>query len=221
MFSSTQRGLSKSRNYALSQAEGDICILCDDDVTYVDDYESIVIDAFHKLPQADVIVFNTSPINAIGQRNPITKIKKAPKFKSYGSVRIAFRLNSIRRANVWFNVNFGAGGTYSLGEESLWLNGVRRKGLKIYEHPATICTVDYGQSTWFTGRHEKYYYDKGAFLAACYPFAKAIFKYYLVCRLYDKTELTKSEILSWIERGMNGYKHSLSFREFISHYKTC
>ena len=54
MFSSTQRGLSRSRNYALSQATGDICLLCDDDVTYVDNYETIVIEAFQTLPQADI-----------------------------------------------------------------------------------------------------------------------------------------------------------------------
>lgn len=215
MFSSTQRGLSRSRNYALSQAVGDICLLCDDDVTYVDNYEAVVIEAFRKLPQADVIVFNTNLVNAFEPRNPIVKIRKAPRFKSYGSVRIAFRLNSVRHANVWFNVNFGAGSKYSAGEEALWLMELRKKGLQVYEYPATICTVDYSESTWFTGRNKKYFYDKGAFLAAGYPWLKGVFKYYFAFRLSNATDLSKNDILRWIMNGMRGYEASLSFDEYM------
>ena len=218
MFSSTQRGLSRSRNYALSQATGDICLLCDDDVTYVDNYETIVIEAFQTLPQADIIVFNTNLVNAFEPRNPIVKIRKAPRYKLYGSVRMAFRLDSIRRANVWFNTNFGAGSKYSAGEESLWLLELRKKGLQVYEYPATICAVDYSESTWFTGRNEKYYYDKGAFLAAGYPRLKGILKYYLAFRLGNATDLGKRDILRWIKNGMKGYEASLSFEEYTASY---
>ena len=98
MFSSTSVTIQKW-NYALSQATGDICLLCDDDVTYVDNYETIVIEAFRPF-RIDIIVFNTNLVNAFEPRNPIVKIRKALRYKLYGSVRIAFRLDSIRRANV-------------------------------------------------------------------------------------------------------------------------
>ena len=201
MFSSTKRGLSNSRNYALSQADGDLCLLCDDDVTYMDDYERIVVDAFRDIPQADVVVFNIERVNTTAQGRPIMKVRQAPFFSSYGSVRIAFRLKSVRRANVWFRADFGAGSKYSLGEETLWLHELRRKGLKVYEHPAIIGKVDYSQSTWFVGRNEKYYYDKGAFLAAWRPFSVRLLKHFLAHRLRDNTKLTKREILLWMQRG--------------------
>ena len=54
---STERGLSKSRNLAIESATGDICILCDNDVEYLKDYESRIMDAFEKHPEADLIVF--------------------------------------------------------------------------------------------------------------------------------------------------------------------
>ncbi|HOO28955.1 MAG TPA: glycosyltransferase family A protein, partial [Lachnospiraceae bacterium] len=38
----TQRGLSKSRNMAVSNAEAEVCILCDNDVEYVENYEKIL-----------------------------------------------------------------------------------------------------------------------------------------------------------------------------------
>ncbi len=38
VVSSTQRGLTNSRNLALIHASGDVCLLSDDDVVYKDDY---------------------------------------------------------------------------------------------------------------------------------------------------------------------------------------
>ena len=147
MLTVNQRGLSKSRNLALSLASGDICVFCDDDVTYLDGYDKTIVEAFNALPEADIIIFDTVMLNVSSQRKPILKVREAPKYRSYGSVRIAFRLNSVRRANIWFDPNFGAGATFSSGEEALWLQAARRKGLRIYEFPATICAVDYAQST--------------------------------------------------------------------------
>ncbi|CEP47881.1 Glycosyl transferase family 2 [[Clostridium] sordellii] len=39
IISNTERGLSKSRNQALLNAKGDICLIADDDIKYVDGYE--------------------------------------------------------------------------------------------------------------------------------------------------------------------------------------
>ncbi len=111
---------------------------------------------------------------------------KAPRYKSYGSVCITFRLKSIQKANIFFNVLFGSGSIYESGEESLWLREARKKGLKVYLYPAVIASVDYSKSTWFRGYNEKFFYDKGAFLAAAYPFLKRVFKYYYVIRLRKK-----------------------------------
>ena len=49
-----ERGLSKSRNMALSYAKGPVCILCDNDVEYVSDYDRIINDAFSRHPDADL-----------------------------------------------------------------------------------------------------------------------------------------------------------------------
>ena len=53
----TERGLSKSRNMAIRNADADVCILCDNDVEYVEDYEKLICDAFDSRPDADIIVF--------------------------------------------------------------------------------------------------------------------------------------------------------------------
>lgn len=63
MISTTERGLSKSRNMALKHAKGDICLLCDDDELLVKDYYERIINAYLELPKAVAIAFNVNRIN--------------------------------------------------------------------------------------------------------------------------------------------------------------
>ena len=53
-----ERGVGLSRNSALMRATGDICIVSDDDMVYVDDYKEIVERAYKHYPDADMILFN-------------------------------------------------------------------------------------------------------------------------------------------------------------------
>lgn len=214
MLSSNQKGLSRSRNLALANASGHICAFCDDDVEYVENYAEIITDAFNQLPDADIIIFNIERINYDRNVKPIQKIRKAPKYKAYGSVRIAFKLKSIQSENIWFNVNFGAGSIYSSGEESLLLRESHKKNLNIYEYPAIIAKVDFSESSWREGYNEKFFYDKGAFLAAGYPLLKYIFSFYYLKILKKHTELSSLEIIKWTISGIKGYKKLMSYEEY-------
>lgn len=215
MISSRKRGLSRSRNEALLNATGDICLLCDDDVRYCDKYVEIIKSAFNEIPDADIIVFNTDMINysSSKKREPIKKIRRSPRHKNYGSVRMAFRLESFQKNNLWFNVNFGAGSIYSSGEESLMLREANKKGLKIYEYPAVIASVDYSNSTWFHGYNEKFFYDIGAWLEAAYPKMKHLLKYYYLITFNNQSVLTKKEIMYFINQGINSYSTLCGFTE--------
>lgn len=211
-----QRGLTQSRNMALSYASGDICILCDDDVKYVDNYDEIILQAFTDLPQADIIVFNINRKNYNGDVAPIEKMKQAPFFKSYGSVRIAFRLKTIKKENIWFDFNFGAGSTHTSGEESLFLQQARKKGLSIWEHPAIIAEVDFSTSTWREGYNEKFFYDKGALLNAMYPRSRYLLQFYYVMRLRSSTSLSTTNMLKWMMRGMRGHKRLEQHSDYVN-----
>ena len=57
IISTTQRGLTKSRNLAILESTADICLLCDDDEVFESNYEDIILRAYEELPQADVIIF--------------------------------------------------------------------------------------------------------------------------------------------------------------------
>lgn len=50
MISTTERGLSKSRNEALLNSNADVCVLCDDDIVFHDEYSEIIENAFNEVP---------------------------------------------------------------------------------------------------------------------------------------------------------------------------
>lgn len=63
VYSYQEKGVSKSRNRALQKAEAEICIIADDDVKYVDNYEKIILEAYKKYPKADIIVFKIKSLD--------------------------------------------------------------------------------------------------------------------------------------------------------------
>lgn len=63
-----------------------------------------------------------------------------------------------------FNLLFGGGAKYSCGEDSIFLAGVLKAGLKVWTIPGYIGTVTHGDSTWFNGYTDKYLYDKGVLM---------------------------------------------------------
>ena len=90
-INSRDRGLSNSRNFAMTNAQGDICLLCDEDVVYKGNYCEIVKKAFKEIPTADVIIFDIDEVGTNEQRDKAKKIYKLSKFKTYGSVHVAFK----------------------------------------------------------------------------------------------------------------------------------
>lgn len=217
MISNTQKGLSKSRNELLLNMNGDIGILCDDDVEYEKNYEEIILKAFNELEEADIIVFNIKRINSkIINRKMMTKIRRAPRYRNYSSVQLAFRKTSFYKNNLFFNIQFGTGSSYSSGEEALILREANRKKLKIYEYPAIIATVDDSNSSWFIGYDEKFFFDKGAWLKEAYPKTYYIFMWYFVLKLYSKCQLSLIQILKNLINGVKGYKLNKNYMEFYN-----
>lgn len=175
-YTFAERGLSRSRNNALLRYTGDILCIADDDMEYSDTYREDIIEEFKSHPEADAIVFNVSTVNDVRSGKYIKKFSKVSKRESreYGSVHIAIRKAALIGKNVYFNTLFGSGATFSCGEDTLFLKELIEKGLKLYKSPIEIAKVDMSESTWFTGYNEKYFKDKGALIAAAYPYISTI-----------------------------------------------
>ncbi len=165
-INSSERGLSKSRNLALRNSSAEICLLADDDMKYTDDYEMIVLQAFKDNPKADVISFKVEGIERLfkSYSSKMMRVRYICSLK-LASVEIAFRREKIINKGIRFSEEFGAGAKYSMGEENIFLYDCLKKGLRIYYVPLKIADIHLGNSSWFTGFNEKYFFNKGAVFA--------------------------------------------------------
>ena len=222
MISTQERGLSKSRNMALQHAQGMICQLCDNDEILAEHYRETILNAYRELPNADVIVFNVNRINYSMKKSyyRIEGIRPAPFYRTYPSVMITFRRESLLHTGIRFDEQFGSGSCFGGGEDSLLIRDMRRAGLKIFEHPAVIATIDYGRfgSQWFHGYDSKYFYNLGVFAQRSNPGAHLhhlLWALYLCWKLRREKMLNPFQKIYWRYAGMYGYKHGQqSYDEF-------
>ena len=211
MISTQTRGVGVNRNLALCYASADICLLADDDVTYVDDMENIVTGEFEQHPDADIIVFHFETNDRTRQQKKYGSTRKHRRLERmpWGTFRIAFRLNSVRMANVWFSTLFGGGAVFASGEDSMFLSDLKRKGLTFYVSKETIGTVSFEESTWFGGYDEKYYLSKGAYYQAVHPKSILLWKLYFLARTREYGVLSLREKWNWMGKGQKGYKNEI------------
>ena len=164
-INSNQIGLSNSRNMAIDNSTGDILLIADDDLIYRSGYEELVLNYFKKNTEIDICSFNVKVIN--GTRNIGFNASKEAKLKyreilKISSVQIAFRRKSIIDNKLWYDIFFGPGGFYNSGDENVFLYKCLKKGLKFGSSNIVIADLDVGNSVWFEGFDEKYFFDRGA-----------------------------------------------------------
>ena len=163
-ISTPEKGLSKSRNKLVENATGDVCIIGDDDVEYLDGYLDIIEHAYEKYPEADLIVFRFTNEKGKETRARYTQevAVTMQNVSKFASVEITFKLESIKKAGICFNNNIGLGTAFPSGEENAFLADAVRAGLKIYHVPQTICVAEEAFKVTDSYDVFKYLEDKGA-----------------------------------------------------------
>lgn len=167
-INSKERGLSRSRNMALENATGDICLLVDEDEILSDEYVSIIQNAFQRNLEASVIGFQVCGIEGIFKIYKNESEKKVGYVRSMrmASVELAFRRIDVLEKEIKFNILIGAGTKYCMGEENTFLFDCMNNGLKVFYVPEIIGRVHLGESTWFKGFTREYFFARGAVFAA-------------------------------------------------------
>ncbi len=160
MVSTTDRGLTRSRNLAISRARGDICLLCDDDEEFVPGYEETILSAYAANPQADVIIFKMTNYPAAFP-DEVRRLR-FPQTMKVCSWQISFRRRRLVESGVRFDTLLGAGTGNGAEEELKFLLDCERAGLMICYVPAAIASVAQEASTWFGGFNETFFENRGA-----------------------------------------------------------
>lgn len=204
-----EKGLSKSRNRALENANAEICVISDDDVKFIDYADKIISKAFEQNPNYDIIAFQVEGIDQVFKKYPL-KAKTIGYISSMkiASVEIAFRLSSIREKEIKFNELFGSGAKYNMGEENIFLYECLRRGLKIKYVPTKIADLYVGDSSWFKGYTDKYFIDKGAAFTAMSKKCSLFLIIQFVIRKYllYKSEKSLLDALMLMIKGRRLYK---------------
>ncbi len=155
----TERGLSRSRNMALRNAQGDICLICDDDEILEQDYPTKIKQAFTAYPHADLIAFrlNYSKKQFSNTPHAIGRFMSA----KVSSAQVAFRREKVLTTNVFFDEQMGSGTGNGGGEEIKFLFQILGKGLKMMYVPSLIATIKDEESMWFKGYTKDFFINYG------------------------------------------------------------
>lgn len=150
IISVQERGLSKSRNLALSNATGDICLIADDDIVYNPNiFERIKSD--YQNNSFDIITYSSEIGNQLLQKNFENSLIKPHNYCSLFSImsiQITFQRKSIIEKGMSFDTRFGIGsGQYLSGEENIFVKdcmdsglSAGKSGFEINKHPEELNT---------------------------------------------------------------------------------
>lgn len=190
IFSYKEVGASNSRNKLVEKAEGDICIFADNDTVFVDNYEEIIKKEYEKNSEADIIIFFAENQNSNREKNKRIGNKKINNLNlmKVRTNEITIKkqiLEKIKKENLKFDTNFGPGGIFKKGEETIFISELLKMGMKIYSIDKKISTSRNEESTWFTGFDEKYLFDQGAIFYRIYhKWYKILIIQYLVRKYF-------------------------------------
>lgn len=203
-INSTTRGLSVSRNICLREASGDICLLADDDLEYVNNYEQLVQNTFETHQNADIIRFRIEGIEEKFKTYPESE-QKIGFLKSLktSSVEIAFKKESLK--GIRFDELIGAGTKYCMGEENALLAHCIKRKLKLIYVPITLSRLHIGESSWKNISEEKYLISRGAAFEAMDTSFTQLLILQFAFRKHKMFTLSIIEQVKLMEKGRSDY----------------
>lgn len=201
-INTTERGLSRSRNMAIKNSEGDICLLCDDDEVLDDDYVEKITNVYNRYPNLDVIAFK---LRNHDKKYPVHSLKIGYLgCARISSVQISFKKTK-KISNCSFREDMGAGTGNGAGEENKFLIDLLKKKAKMRYFPIEIgMLLPQTKSSWFNGYTPKFHADRGWAARQIYGcFMGFVFLCYSVffrMKSYDKDNSLFS-IFKWTFKG--------------------
>lgn len=214
MVGTPTRGVGINRNLGINLTDAEYAFIVDDDMVFYDNAVDILNQALEAHPDADVIIFGFDYVTdskVVRKRMQKSERVKLHNCLNYGICCALVRVASIRQKNISFTTLFGGGCLYGSGEDSLFYLECVRKKLKIYTYADSVGMNLYRESTWFNGYNEKFFFDKGAWIACAFPNLKWFIKWYFVARLGRLSGLSLKRIIREVNSGIKAYRKSVIY----------
>tara|TARA_B100000524_G_scaffold210039_1_gene109841 strand:- start:313 stop:1140 length:828 start_codon:yes stop_codon:yes gene_type:complete len=133
-----EKGLAKSRNLAIQNAIGSVCLFADDDIVYEKDFKEKIMSSHMTRPGSDIITFKMRDFNGNDFRDyPKHKLHDKKSLATANSVVISFKKKAIQN-HVFFDTLFGLGSEFSTGDEYVFLRDALDKKKIITFEPIVI-----------------------------------------------------------------------------------
>jgi len=206
VINSDEKGLAKSRNLAIENAIGDICLIVDDDVKFKPNFETIILDAFNKHKKATIITYMLEDFegNLFRTYPKVTK-HNLESIKQVNSVVISFNRSALIESDLKFNTNFGLGATFETADEYIFMRDALQQQLPaffeskiILSHPKYSSGQDNASDRLIFARSALYYKYSGIL-----GYLKLIKHLFL---LHNNGELKLNQILEKFKIGLKGIK---------------
>lgn len=150
-FPLESKGVTKSRNFAISKSIADIILFCDDDVTYPENLYDIVHQAYMKNNDQDFITFSYIKtglgLHKFGSKRYSHNLKS---ILNVGTIEVTCRRIKLDLVEKWFPEDMGAGSQYYLCDEPVFLSRLIKSGLVgcyepevIGEHPPESSGIEF------------------------------------------------------------------------------
>lgn len=151
-------GVTKSRNNAIRLASGEIGLFSDDDVSYTNRYLDDIINTFHANENLDVAIFKIeTPVGC-----PEYKVYPKTAFElnrvpfSVGTIEIAFKIDRVRKAEVFFDERFGAGQPLLIGsDESIFISDCIAEHLNVWFYPKYVVNHPFESTAKSMGKYDR------------------------------------------------------------------
>lgn len=175
MVSTDSRGVSRNRNIALEHCyeDCDYILFSDDDLLFAEGYTEAIEKEFQKHPEAEGIKFNLM-FHADEERRTMGAIKRWEKatrrnMSASGVWGLVIKKDCVKRTNLWFDECFGPGTANYCGEDTIYIQQMLNKKMKLYRSPVEIASVDQTESSWYEGCTPRYYETAGMVFYRIYP----------------------------------------------------
>ena len=126
------------------------------------------------------------------------------------SNQITFKRKSIIDNNLNFDINFGSGAKYFLGEDTIFIYDALKRGLKIVYNNNIILKMPPSKSSWFKKYDEMYFKSLGA---CYYRISKRFYKLLIFQFAIRKYHRYKNDIsiIDAIKQMKNGVKDYINY----------
>lgn len=216
VINSSDIGLSKSRNLAINNAIGQVCLFADDDVVYIDGFDKEIIKAFNSISNASVITFNHQRLGLTHSQNnsKIGYLHNKKSIMKVCSVEIVFKLSEIKKKGIYFDDYFGLGSYFEMAEEFLFLRSLLNVNQILYYSPKVILYHPLVSSGAYQG-DDRVVYARAALYYKLHGFWTYLWLLKYVFFLYRNKYVYGSELIYKTKIGLSGINKYRELEENI------